>query len=428
MTTPSPAEPTGTPDSASSAPSPSSSGTAASAPSAPSPSAPGTPSPPADDLPDGARPADDAPSLAFLDPELAWGHHLLVVAADVDPDDVEALALSRFAGASRRDEHTIDLLPGAWLTGPWALDERARTALGLPEAATEAYLARAPVQRGQAVPEELLGLGGLLDVFAEGTPEGTEAEVVEFLLAAARRLGGALRAGGSGRLLMPDPGEHIDLLVHAPVWLEPEALEVVLADLLPGLQVLPDPGPAPLPLRPPAPEGLTPQEERDRAERHARADEVDAAALSSEQIHEGYGAIWRYPDDGVISIQVEPLEHIPTVLLGLDWAEEGLLTYAVRWYPADDAAAMLEPESQSQPLPPPTPSDEARALIEDCAAALHEAVGGVIADDDGFLVDLGAEWPEEAAAMPEQGQPSTAHGPDDGQDDGPDEDSAPQET
>ena len=50
----------------------------------------------------------------FLDPELAWGHHLLVVGVDTDPDDVEALALSRFAGASRRDEDTIDLLPGAW--------------------------------------------------------------------------------------------------------------------------------------------------------------------------------------------------------------------------------------------------------------------------------------------------------------------------
>ncbi|HLS25710.1 MAG TPA: hypothetical protein VK063_07550, partial [Beutenbergiaceae bacterium] len=331
---------------------------------------------------------------AHLDPDLAWGHHLLIVGPEVHPDDVEALALSRFAGASRRDSQTIDLLPGAWLTGPWALDDHAREGLGLPEEAGEAYLARSPVQRADPVPEELLGLGGLLDAFAEGTPEGTEAEVVEFMLAAACRLGGALRAGGSGRLLIPDPAEHADLLVHAPVWLEPDALKVVLSELLPGLQVLPDPGPAPLPLRPPAPEGLSKEEEQERAELHARADEIDSAALAGEQIHEGYGAIWRFPDDGVISIQVEPLEHIPTVLLGADWAQDGLLTYAVRWYPTDHGAAMLQLESE--PLPPATPPEHARALIEDCAAAIQIAAGGVAADDDGFLVDLGVGPEDEA--------------------------------
>ena len=336
---------------------------------------------------------------AHLDPDLAWGHHLLIVGPEVHPDDVEALALSRFAGASRRDSQTIDLLPGAWLTGPWALDDHAREGLGLPEEAGEAYLARSPVQRADPVPEELLGLGGLLDAFAEGTPEGTEAEVVEFMLAAARRLGGGLRAGGSGRLLIPDPAEHADLLVHAPVWLEPDALKVVLSELLPGLQVLPDPGPAPLPLRPPAPEGLSKEEEQERAELHARADEIDSAALAGEQIHEGYGAIWRFPDDGVISIQVEPLEHIPTVLLGADWAQGGLLTYAVRWYPTDHGAAMLQLESE--PLPPATPSEDARALIEDCAAAIQIAAGGVVADDDGFLVDLGVGPEAEADDAPE---------------------------
>src|SRR5699024_9240218 len=129
---------------------------------------------------------------AYLDADLAWGHHLLLVGADIEPDDIEALALSRFAGASRRDDHTIDLLPGAWLTGPWALDQHTRTALGLPEEAIEAYLARAPVLRSAPVPTELLGLGGLLDVFPDGQPEGVEAEVVDFLAAVARRLGGAL--------------------------------------------------------------------------------------------------------------------------------------------------------------------------------------------------------------------------------------------
>ena len=326
----------------------------------------------------------------FLDPELAWGHHLLVVGVDTDPDDVEALALSRFAGASRRDEDTIDLLPGAWITGPWSLDDHSRSALGLPEEAAGAYLARAPVLRSAPVPPELLGLGGLLDAFPDGQPEGIEAEVVEFLFAVARRLGGALRAGGSGSLLVPDPAAHVDLIVYSNVWLEPAALEVVLAEPLPELQVLDDAGSTPLPLRPAAPEGLTAEEQRERAERHARADAYDAEALAAEQIHESYGAIFRFPDDGIVSVQVEASGDVPTVLLGTEWDRDGLLSYALRWYPVADGDASL-PAEGADPVAAPavTTPDQARAVIEDGAAALLAAVGGVITDDDGFLVELG---------------------------------------
>lgn len=362
------------------------------------------------------RAAQD-PGRAYLDADLAWGHHLLLVGADIEPDDIEALALSRFAGASRRDDHTIDLLPGAWLTGPWALDQHTRTALGLPEEAIEAYLARAPVLRSAPVPTELLGLGGLLDVFPDGQPEGVEAEVVDFLAAIARRLGGALRAGGTGLLLVPDPAEHVDLIVYSAIWLEPQALEVALAEALPGLRVLDDAGSAPLPLRPPAPEGMSAREHQERAERHARADAFDAEALAAEPVHESYGAVFRFPDDGVVSVQVEACEDVPTVLLRTDWAEGGLLSYALRWYPVagddshDEGAAPAGTALMTTP-------DQARAVIEDGAAALLTAVGGVVTDDDGFIVDLDL-------AADAGGSPDTAPGGGDLDPDPPNRDSAP---
>lgn len=326
------------------------------------------------------RAAQD-PARAHLDPDLAWGHHLLLVGPGIDPGDVEALALSRFPGASRRDEDTIDLIPGAWLTGPWLLDDDSRAALGLPEEAQEAYLARAPVLRAGPVPQELRGLGGLLDAFAEGTPEGDEADVVEFLFAVARRLGGALRAGGSGMVLVPDPAPFVDLIVHSAVWLEPEALQVVLGEVLPGLELLTSTGLAPLPMPPPTPEELSEAERAERSELHARADAFDAAALAAQQVHESYGALWHFGDDGVISVQVEATDVVPPVLLGVDWAGQGLLSYYLRWYPA--AVEVGEEE--------PAVPEQVRTLIEDSAAALLIAVGGVVADDDGFLVDLGLD-------------------------------------
>ncbi|HLS12893.1 MAG TPA: hypothetical protein VK095_00110 [Beutenbergiaceae bacterium] len=316
--------------------------------------------------------------LGLLDAELAWGHHLLVVSAQVEADDVEALALSRFPGASRRDAHTIDLLPGAWLTGPWRLDDGARTRLGLPEEADGAYLARAPVQRSGPVPEELRGLGGMLDAFPEGPPERTEAEVVTFLLAAARRLGAGLRAGGSGVLVLPDPAEIPDLLVHAPVWLDPDALLVVLRPVLPDVRLIMEAGPAPLPRA----AGTTDDPERLRL--HAEADAFDAAALAGEEVREAYGAISRFPDDGVISVSVEAQDPAPLTLAGTDWARDGVLTYALRWYPAEDAPRPQEKPSAAYL----SQREQARDLIERGATSLLSAVGGSIADDDGFLVEL----------------------------------------
>ena len=60
-------------------------------------------------------------------------HHLLVLAADITADEVEALAMSQdlhsgWVGASR-----LQLLPGIELQGPWAVDDELRGMLGLPD-------------------------------------------------------------------------------------------------------------------------------------------------------------------------------------------------------------------------------------------------------------------------------------------------------
>lgn len=97
----------------------------------------------------------------------------------------------------------------------------------------------------------------------------------------------------------------------------------------------------------------------------------------------------RFPDDGVISVSVEAEPQAPLVLTGFDWAEAGVLTYALRWYPVhEDAAAGDSGQAGRDTADYLTQRDQARVLIERCALALLKAVGGQVADDDGFLVAL----------------------------------------
>ena len=59
-------------------------------------------------------------------------------------------------------------------------------------------------------------------------PVREEERVLQWLVAAARRLGGAVRIGDNGIVLVPDVDSAIDLTVYSDRWLEPdEALAVV---------------------------------------------------------------------------------------------------------------------------------------------------------------------------------------------------------
>ncbi|WP_154796177.1 hypothetical protein [Occultella kanbiaonis] len=325
-----------------------------------------------------------------LDAGLARSKHLLLLGADVTDDEVEALVLSRFPEAGRVNATVLALTPQAAVEGPWAVPDPA--ALGVGPEITQAYAITVPAQRGDPVPEGLRGLGGILDAFADGPPEGHELAVVEFAQAAARRLGGAVRVAGTGALITPEPG--VDLAVHSEVWLHPDALVHVLAPALPGVALHlapdsdPDPGARPAaapPTRPtpPAPAGTEDLDEGERAWIHAEADAFDAHALAAEPATEAYGAVHALPDGGTIAVEVEAEVSVPLVLEGLDWARSGVIRYDLRWFPA-------EPEAHhSAPLDAPALAarERATALVEGAARALLDAIGGETTDDDGFLVD-----------------------------------------
>lgn len=337
--------------------------------------------------------------LPLLDRMLAEPRHLLVLREEVTVAQVETLAAAHFDDAGRTGPDTLRLTGSARLTGPWLLDEPLRRHLDLPRWAQRAMLLRCPVERSAPVPRELLGHGGLRDAFPDGEPIGIEGTALRHLLAQARRLAGALRLAGLGTVLVPDPTTATDLTVHAPVWLDPDTCRHLLAATLPGIRLLHEdvPTEAPRP-RPPTelPDSVPPLAEAERARLHAEADALDQAVLSQPQVLEGYGlmapvepgprgatsAPGSVPAGDLLEVGVAGDVPPPPVLRAEQWARAGVVSYEVRWRPADPQSGF----AHRPPLAARRRRDSARLLVEQITATLHDAVGGQILDDDGFVV------------------------------------------
>lgn len=340
--------------------------------------------------PPAAVPAPDRAAYPRLTPLVAAGHHLLLLAADVEPDELPTLVTSLVVGAAWDVPPTQDLpgvldllaeehreplaatlaatLPAtgaaadasgtcfadtggqppasarATLTGPWRVDLRTRHELDLPEWVDRAWVIDVEPERSAPAPEIEGGYGELLDAFGANHPIGVERQVLDVALACARRLAAALRTDG-GVLLEPDPASAVDLSVYSPTWLEPDALHQVLVGRLPGLELMP---------------GVDPVA-------HSRLD--------------GYGAAW-YPEGAhgcLVLLEVEAVELLPAALASLGWTASGVIAYHARW-------VTEVPEREPDTRAGLRHRQHVSGAVAQAALALHEAVGGVILDEDGFLV------------------------------------------
>jgi hypothetical protein len=368
--------------------------------------------------------AQPAASLPPVPRARAQGHqarHLLALPADVVVDEVEVLAMSRFTGT--RWEVVPPDLPGAdvpvgRMAGPgepgllrltrhsalWG--PHASTGdgfeLGLPGGTAMVFDVVCPRERWTDAPPAFGGdRDGIVRSFPAGLPNREEERVVSWLVAVARRLGGSLRldvagqwdpaeAGrrgpGSGVVLTPDPGVAVDMTVYSDVWLDPQAAHRVLLAVHPRVVLAtegkdyqgPPPGIADKPLYPG--EKMDPERRR---EIHARADDFDIAALQAPMVLDGYGLVIDLGHDGWISVEITGEEILPLMLRELPWASGGAVSYRVHWDPPSLA------ESQ-QEFPQPAhvvARKRAADLVARLAGAIHQAVGGEIADEFDFLLD-----------------------------------------
>ena len=313
--------------------------------------------------------------------------HALAVGPEVDVEEIECLALSRFPGARwlvTADDvgaGVLRLNRQTHLAGPYAPGGPLRG-----EDRAGVYDVACPRERGDAPHPEQSDRDGLARTFPDGLPVREEERVVQWLVAAARRLHGSVvvDVDGTQRVLTPDPGARIDLTVYSDVWLAPEAALAVVRDV--DRRATWAPGGVPW-AGPPAKSIVAtlphvPQLEDDVREFvHQRAEDADIEALTSDEAPTGYAIHLDLHDDGLVAIEIGGEESLPTSLRGLPWADGGAVAYRVRWYPVDD-----DLEEERPPLAHRVARGRATPRLGAVTAALHRAVGGEIVDEAEFLV------------------------------------------
>ncbi|RMI04756.1 hypothetical protein EBM89_17785, partial [Cellulomonas triticagri] len=124
----------------------------------------------------------------------------------------------------------------------------------------------------------------------------------------------------------------------------------------------------------------------DAAERHrlhAEADAFDAYMRENPPPSEAFGVQVDLGLDGIVVVEVAAEQDVPVVLSGLDWAQEAVVGYHVRW----EAPDVEELESERPSLPHRVARGRAARVVRGIAREVHGEVGGEIADMAGFLVD-----------------------------------------
>ncbi len=369
-----------------------------------------------------------------LDDVTTGERHLLALPEGVEPDEVEVLAASRFRNvrweeaAAPESTTRTGVLPAVTaalgiravgrqapapralrlarlssLAGPYRLDAHDAIALGLPASSVMAWVLQAPRERGER-PWPGGDRDGFKRAFPDGLPVREEERVLQWLVAAARRLGGAVRTQ-TGVVLTPDPDAATDLTVLTDRWLEPADVLAVVQRVQPRAYLsVATPGtwrgPTVLAGRGSqgavggAPEaggsglraalevhGVTDADERRRL--MAEADAFDELTLASPPPAEAFGVLVDLGVDGMLAVEVSACEQLPPLMEGLAWTKSGVVSYRVRWEPFE-----IEQIEQEKPsLPHRVARSRSAPLVASVAKVLQGAVGGEVADEADFLVD-----------------------------------------
>lgn len=360
--------------------------------------------------------------------------HVLLVAADVGADEVALLAEWAWraaawqqrpvsaAGSQPAQAGILQLSRHTSLSGPYRADpttanlasaEVAPKSLPASSASSAtadvvapvrrtAWLLDTPRERAEPLPFDVGDRDGLCRVFGGRNPRREEGRAVEWLVHAARRLGGSLlidaaERGATTRWadLEPDSEVDTDLAVYTDVWLTPEAAEQRCALALPGAHLgatgFDWTGPAPVTDQP------STLRDSDRRKLHATIDDADLAVLAQPVVLGGYAVICPLPDSvaaplgtpgnlakGCITVEVTGIDEPPRALRSVPWLAAGGVQYTVRWDPSDQADAHQE-------CPSPVTVAERRCATVAAARVvreLHAVIGGLVLDQSGFVLDV----------------------------------------
>lgn len=339
---------------------------------------------------DGSRLGADAAALS---------RHLLVLPEGPGAAEIGTLAVCRFAAARWEEADAAFARAAAGapvralrlgrlsrLVGPFPLTAADQPQLGVPGRPASAWQLDCPVERGEA-PGPGGDRDGLKRAFPDAMPVREEERAVQWLVAAARRLGGSVRIGGTGTVLTPDPAAQVDLTVYTDGWIEPAELLAV------ARQVVRRARPSGAgdrgydePLDPRLEAHLARygvQDERERERLAAEAAAYDAYMMSHPQTTTGYGIEADLDMDGILTVEVSGADEVPLVLSSLPWTRDGVVAYRVHWEPTDFVELELERPSLAHRVARGRATPRVRAV----ARALQAVVGGAILDASDFPVD-----------------------------------------
>ena len=182
---------------------------------------------------------------------------------------------------------------------------------------------------------------GLKRAFPDGMPIREEERVLQWMVAAARRLGGSVRIGENGTVLTPDVDSAIDLTVLSDSWLEPAEALAVVQSVLPRARlseatgtwtgpaarasvatpaVVPAGSPRPADAgcpRPSSSYGVDDEAERQRLMDEASA--YDELMIAVPPVPEAYGVLVDLGHDGTLSVEAGVETALPPLMRDLPW-------------------------------------------------------------------------------------------------------------
>jgi hypothetical protein len=237
------------------------------------------------------------------------------------------------------DEHCAD--------GPFAVSAEQVAHLGITGPAQVWPLGRADgmvdVRGGR--PSTYDDRDGIARAFASALPEGQELRVVQWAVAVARKLGGAVLADGR-HLLRPDPSGAVDLALYS-------AHPFPAGDLLAMVRSF-------------------------VATAHVESEETTPAGGTS------YRLVGATPYDGAIVVQSERVERVPRALVALEWREYGPFAYHLGWRPHDPYELHVEEPSGVHVIA----RARMRAMLARLALLLQSRAQGVFVDDGAFVATV----------------------------------------
>lgn len=314
-------------------------------------------------------------------------HHLLGLGREVGEDELWALVRARFGSARRADgpERTLRISRLSSLHGPYEPGPGALRELGFPPGVRCLVRVECPRERGEPPWPGCQDSAGLWRAFPEGLPVRDEERVVDWAIAVARYVGGSLRVAERGLVLTPEPDSSIDLTVYSDAWLDPErGLE--LARAVSSQARLATEGAGwngpPSGVGEHAFPGTEVINERLRRHLHAEAEAFDAWALAMPDVLDGYGIELDLGMDGLVCCEATNDRELPRLVTEEDWAGDAVIAYRVRWTPPDVEELYVERPSMVHRVA----RGRAKETVHRLARAVHGAVGGIVANDDGFPV------------------------------------------